>query len=351
MTSDGVAHSGQLDLPRLTSLRWYAALVVFLFHNEGLLLGWRPLRAFFWGQAGVAFFFILSGFVLTFSARPGLPAGVFFRNRFARIYPAHLVTLVVAGVAFWLIPGIGATGWLGLGACLVLLQAWGSGGYPVYAYNQPSWSLSCEAFFYALFPLLHRRMRRERCSRVVTIGLCGLVLGAVATALLAFLGSGSDLAYNNPMVRLPEFVWGMACALALGRGNIRRVPMYAGLIALGAGVVASHGFPLFPLFDYLLIPGFTMIILSGAQADLRGQPGLLTHPVSVYLGRLSFCFYLTHLLASRLLTYSISTAPAMLIVTFIGSLLSAVVLHHFVELPAQRLLRGNAAGTSVRGSN
>jgi peptidoglycan/LPS O-acetylase OafA/YrhL len=41
---------------------------------------------------GVSFFFVLSGFVLTWSARPDDIATGFWRRRIARIYPVHLVT-------------------------------------------------------------------------------------------------------------------------------------------------------------------------------------------------------------------------------------------------------------------
>ncbi|GAB3839246.1 hypothetical protein [Dactylosporangium cerinum] len=69
-------------LPALTGLRWAAALVVFgqhtleLFYDPDLVAP-RPVRAALWtllvngGARGVSFFFVLSGFVLTWSTPPG----------------------------------------------------------------------------------------------------------------------------------------------------------------------------------------------------------------------------------------------------------------------------------------
>lgn len=54
------------------------------------------------GRSGVTFFFVLSGFLLAWSARPGDRARSFYRRRFARIYPAYLSSLVFAG-ALWAI--------------------------------------------------------------------------------------------------------------------------------------------------------------------------------------------------------------------------------------------------------
>ena len=99
MTSDGVVHVRAPDLPRLTSLRAFAALSVFLFHVDAYIR-FRPARLFRDGYAGVGFFFILSGFVLTWS-RPRttksktVHAVAFYRRRFARIYPSNLAVLLV----------------------------------------------------------------------------------------------------------------------------------------------------------------------------------------------------------------------------------------------------------------
>src|SRR5690349_6614625 len=54
----------------LTGLRWWAAFFVFT-HHMGYLAP-LPIREFLkLGTSGVTFFFVLSGFVLTWSARPG----------------------------------------------------------------------------------------------------------------------------------------------------------------------------------------------------------------------------------------------------------------------------------------
>ena len=82
-------------LPRLTSLRAFAALVVFLSHLDirgGTLGAAGPFVAY--GYVGVGFFFVLSGFVLTWSYVPGAPVGAFYLRRFARIWPNHFVMLV-----------------------------------------------------------------------------------------------------------------------------------------------------------------------------------------------------------------------------------------------------------------
>ncbi|MCK1816011.1 acyltransferase family protein, partial [Streptomyces sp. XM4011] len=100
-------------LPSLTGLRLPCAAAVFLVHawlftgafadqriaDAALALG--PL-----GMTGVSCFFIISGFVLAWTARPDDTPARFWRRRAARIYPNHavvwsatLVLLTLTGAA------------------------------------------------------------------------------------------------------------------------------------------------------------------------------------------------------------------------------------------------------------
>src|SRR4051794_6620867 len=89
-------------LPALTGLRFVAALMVFMFHainafifaDKNVQSGFD--RLFHQAASGVSFFFVLSGFVLTWAVRPTDSIGAFLRRRVVRIYPNHLVTYVVA---------------------------------------------------------------------------------------------------------------------------------------------------------------------------------------------------------------------------------------------------------------
>lgn len=91
-------------LDALTGLRFYAALLVFAFHislsrfyigNPDIV---EPLQFILknGGWFGVTFFFILSGFVLMWSARAGDTPGRFIWRRIAKIVPNHAVTFVIA---------------------------------------------------------------------------------------------------------------------------------------------------------------------------------------------------------------------------------------------------------------
>ncbi|MER5598963.1 acyltransferase [Streptomyces sp. NPDC002265] len=350
-------------LPSLTGLRWVAALLVFGLHvrNAGYF-GGTGGRIMTWGfgpgGSGVSFFFVLSGFVLMWSARPADRAFAFWRRRIARVYPVHLVTTALAllmayGPGMFTMP----TPRQGL-ANLLLVHSWWR---PWWQTLDPvSWSLACEAFFYALFPALAFVLRR--------LGARGsaAVAGASALAVLALTACdphtwlGGQL-YSLPAARLPEFVLGAAVARTVLLGRWR-----------GPGLEASLALT---IIGYFLVPqitpghsatactllGFALLIPAAAVADLRGLPSLWRHRRLVRLGELSFAFYMVHLLVVRAVRSLVGTGPrfgvpeglALTAAVFAVSLGLAWVLYEGVERPARRLLlregrRARADGTAPR---
>ncbi len=114
------------NLPRLTGLRAFAALAVFGFHVSSRW-GVFHIPLAYLGYTGVAMFFVLSGFVLAWSTKPGTRARTFYRRRFARIYPAHLVVLLAAAV----VPVVQVARSLTVALPnLFLVQSWSTNGNP-----------------------------------------------------------------------------------------------------------------------------------------------------------------------------------------------------------------------------
>ena len=220
-------------LPSLTGLRWVAALLVFGLHvhnfhyfggTGGAVVAW----GFGAGAGGVSFFFVLSGFVMLWSSRPGDSAPAFWRRRFARVYPVHLVTAALALLLAVTTGRLGVPPLSGGLANVLLVHSW---WHPWWQTLDPvSWSLACEVFFYAAFPLLAPVLRR--------LGARGSAALAGASVLAVLVQSWADAhhllgwaAYTHPLARLPEFVLGAAAArlVVLGRW---RGPGLEGSLAL-----------------------------------------------------------------------------------------------------------------------
>ncbi|WP_046734499.1 acyltransferase family protein [Streptomyces humi] len=335
-------------LPSLTGLRWMAAVLVFGLHVHNFrYFGGTGGRLMTWGfeagASGVSFFFILSGFVLMWSARPGDRAPRFWWRRVARIYPVHLVTVVLALVmAFTLPRQPRPTLPQGL-ADVFLVHSWWR---PWWQTLDPvSWSLACEAFFYAAFPLLALVLRRLG-------GRGATALAALSVlAVLALAWTDSHHWWDQPIssfpaARLPEFVLGAATARLVLLGRWRGPGLEASL------ALAVIGYFLVPQVtdDYAAtactLMGFAVLIPAAAQADLRGLPSLWRRRGLVRLGELSFAFYMVHLLVLRAGTHLLGTRPrfdlltgtAAALVAFTVSLGLSWLLYEGVEGPARRLL-------------
>src|SRR5436305_1921821 len=144
-------------LDALTGLRFWFAFLVVCHHSLNRWFGPGARVVSDFGYIGVDFFFVLSGFVLAWSARPDVGPLRFWWNRFARIWPLHLTTLLLAlalGVA------VASGGVAALLPNLFLVQAWWPQPDVYFGFNAVSWSLSCEVFFYLCFPLLFRWISR-----------------------------------------------------------------------------------------------------------------------------------------------------------------------------------------------
>ena len=306
-TSASATPSRGINLPRLTSLRALAALIVFGYHI-GHHTSWLPgARITSHGYVGVAFFFVLSGFVLTWSTSPGTSARTFWIRRFARVYPSHAamfaVALALPVLAFP--PTLVAAG-----ANLVLLQAWFPQWDIAFGINAVSWSLSCEAFFYLLAPLVIRAARARSLPRAGAILGTWAAVCAVTAASLSLQSQAWDIAlYTNPLARSGEFVLGILIAIAVERG------------------VRPRLHPALPL------------------ADLEGRRSILRWRWAVYAGEVSFAFYLVHELVIMNLAALVGDGGthvqrvAYPVLALALSTVAAIALHHGVERPAQKWIR------------
>lgn len=344
-------------------MRFIAAGLVFFFHAsyEGLFADPTAQDVFSklvgqGGWAGVGFFFVLSGFVLTWSARPTDTPPKFWRRRIFKIYPNHIVTYIAA--VFFLL-------WLGqaidLGpaiANLFLLQSWFPQLEIEVSVNPVAWSLSCEALFYLCFPFLLmaiNKIPRERIWAWIA-GIMAVILAmpVVATALLPdgpvppwaqaseweFWGI-----YVLPPVRMLDFVIGMLLARLIILGG--RFPFrlwHTGVIALAAYVGAWFIPWTYSLTAIWILPA-GLVIAAGAMADVRGTRSPLRHPAMVWLGEISFAFYLWHrlvltgghnLLGGVGTAYDTPTAIAVLVLLFGVNLVLSWWLYALVERPIMR---------------
>lgn len=320
------------DLRTLTSLRFFAAFWVFLFHlslRVDLGDGWG-LSVIRNGARGVDFFFILSGFVILHVYGPQVAdrrfsIRKFMMKRFARIYPLHLAMLLVFALLAW-VSGQSAEG---LWASLFLLHSFALTDGLVL--NEPSWTISAEMFAYLLFALLAFR----------SYGLGSLCVAFVVSAVLVHLlavalgKSGfMHLTWDFGALRIvPLFILGMILRLVAPHISTAVSVVLAGLgavLLLGLTAEASAGYP--------ILLAFALLILGGA--GLSSIPGVPTNSTPlVYLGEISYSIYMVHILVIWVCLDLLPRigGPALPWPAIgLGLVLTSSVSYHFLEKPARR---------------
>ncbi len=282
-------------LHSLTGLRFFAAVAVALMH--GLALYRLPIVDL--GFVGVSFFFVLSGFVLTWAGAAEKGAGLFLRDRIAKLFPLSAATLAIAA----LVPVAQNSSGVSFLQSLTLTQAWLP--WSASSFNPVAWSLSAEAFFYLLLPPFVTVMRRfstkELVGTVIFLGVLQPVLGVACQVSLGAQVS-HFITYNLPPYRLPEFVIGVALALLLKAGY---APPHRTQLSVAAFTTAGatltfladllHPVPWW-ISQALMLPAIITLIWTAARRELAGSRDLLTSPALVRLGELSFAFYMVHYL-------------------------------------------------------
>ncbi|WP_135459233.1 acyltransferase [Mycobacterium sp. DL99] len=352
----------------LTGVRAVAAMTVMGTHaayGTGLLshgyLGLMSARL----EVGVAIFFVLSGLLLF---RPWVQAAAsgadapstrrYARNRFRRIMPAYVVTVLVVYGIYELRPVQPNPGhtWPGLLRNLTLTQIYGDNYFAEYLHQGLSqmWSLAVEVAFYAVLPLLAYLLLVALCRRRFrpVLLLAGLtVLAAVSPVWLVLLhntewmpvGGGAWLPHY-----LVWFVGGMVLAV-LGTMGVRCYAMAALPLALACYLVVST--PIagittavsLDLTEDLAKTMFYAIIATLVVAPLAlGGNGLYARLMGsrpmVWLGEISYEVFLLHVVAMDLVMAFVlgwhvytGSATVLFIVTLVFTVPFAWLLHRLTR--------------------
>ncbi|MFC8870511.1 acyltransferase family protein [Streptomyces sp. NPDC057148] len=372
MSAAGVSPAPEISLSKLgslTGMRFVAAFMVLICHVGIVLvpsvqkswLSWTEPYVYALGPTGVVFFFVLSGFVLTWAARPGDTGRRFWRRRLVKIYPNHLVTLGAA-VVLMLITGHAVTAANTL-PTLFLVQSWIPDQEVVlnYTSNAPTWSLACELLFYLTFPLLLPLLRRIRAERLwlwlagVALLICTLPLTALVLPEEPVM-TNTDMpwwplwfTYYFPVSRMLEFVLGILTARMVLSGRLTGVPLVPAMLLAGASFCVTAG--LLPeLYSQSSAIAFflALLIAAGATADVRGRRSLFRNRTMIFLGEISFALYMVHWLVILYGPMQMAEAGGWMgrstvfqalldaVLTVLITLLAAWLLHRLVEYPAVR---------------
>lgn len=287
-------------LPTLQALRFVFVMMIFMSHFV-----YGGVGAFdAGGDCGVAFFFLLSGFVVSLGygrqlSQHTFSYGRFMRRRLLKIYPLHLLCLA----AFLVISRQTVDLRVVLNA--LLLQCWVPQTDYYFSCNAVSWFLSCMLFCYLVFPLLYR-YASGRLLAVVAVAY-GAVCLAVPYDMV------NNILYVNPLVRCVDFYLGiMLCKVYESRRPVlSSVGSWAEPLLL-ALLVAS--LVVYPYADAKLrnAPLYWLVLMPFILVFARGE-GLLSRLLRCramqWLGSLSMPVFMLHTMTFAVLMHHLPVMP------------------------------------------
>ena len=358
-------------LPALTGLRTLLALTILMFHftPPGLASTRHPWITLYpvidIGYVFVSFFFLISGFILSYNYA-GRPGGVrkadFWMARFSRLYPVYLLAMLISLpmlILEWHARSPGEF-WMGAVATPLLLQ----GFFPHLAtfWNTVSWTLSCEVVLYIAFPFL-LKLRWPRAPWKLSVMVLGFWALGLVPHTIYWLTNPDHLA--QPVTRYSDGVWLDAlkytpCAylctflagLTLGRLHdaaklTSRGRMLAGVTGFGlAWLAAYHIAPRVPyilVHGGLLTPVWALVILGLAGASPLAR--IFSVRPLVAVGTSTYALYLLHFNVFQLLQWH-HVADRLHVgkldpwISYVFVILLAVAVRRWVEHPCQKLIQG-----------
>lgn len=308
--------------------RAVAALIVVVHHADQATAFFSDVtrdRLFMWGQYGVDFFFVLSGFIIFHTHRSdatGLAkARLYTFKRVSRIYIPYLPVALSYMLLLLVFQEPGQQSW-SLFATLTLLPSETQSALTV------AWTLTYEMIFYGFFLLT---FVSRRVLLVASLFWCGYLL-LVISGHVARPEGAVMAALSDPIIL--EFFCGAGAAYLFARVPSR---MRWGILALGLAllalvIVAWTG------ERALLGPPLALIALAAAMTPYT-IPNRVTNGL-IFLGAASYAIYLVHSPVISILArvlQPLETRPLIFAAcALIGTALG--VLYHIVfEKPALRL--------------
>lgn len=309
---------------------------------------------FWFGYLGVDFFFVLSGFIITYVHFHDLGhrerLHIYLWRRFSRIYPIYwcvLTLCILLTTAARLVAGSGLSFDMGIG------DLWGTvflvmgGGEPKYL--GVAWSLQYEILFYVLFCVLLVN-RRLGCAAFALWGLCvfGVAIGAIDWV--------KPFGMWHP--HCLQFLFGVAVGFVARRQSVT--------LFYGALPLALLAFVLAVLFEGMgpfgehssmgrIVVGLASALILLVLVSLEQQRAIHTPAWLAGLGAVSYSIYLGHGVFLNL-TYSVllklglyHVLPEVVVygAAIVVALGGTVLIGYKVELPLvekNRALQARFAG-------
>lgn len=375
----------------LDGLRFFAALFVALNHIE-FIKEISGLSSFYSvpffvnsGQISVTFFFVLSGFLITYlllieqqkksAQAKRINLLQFYQNRVLRIWPLYYSLVILC---FLIFPHMQLLQYPGFDdnflseksqAFLLYLSFFPNLSNLLYGnvlYINQTWSLGVEEFFYIFFPLgLYLVSYKNNLKYFTILIAISIALGAFSK----FWCNAADTDLSMVCIYISRY---RIYSFALGA-----VAAYCYLKSYNTGIVSRHA-KLFRIAAYSLFFFSAVLVISGADFSYLTQPlfsflfalmlflisvtgikiAVINNPVIVYLGKISYGIYMLHPFAAFIcvkLVYfntgnDILTAVIFSFTVMLTTILLSIISYSILEKPFLNLRKSSGSPTTINAT-
>lgn len=343
----------------LYPLRFIAAIMVVLYHYTPPAI--RPTLEFFIRNGGEAvnFFFFISGFVMVIanakyfkSDDASFGRNDFLVKRLARIYPLYVFAILMLAVFHYGIQSIDtASVKYRLPFELLGIQRWLYAG----SFNYPGWTISCEFFFYLLFPVAIVYLRKNY-ARYKSFVWAYFILALIVTNGLYYatekhmlggvMNRIAGILYLHPVFEISTFLLGTLCgkvyldnksAFFHKTWNNRIAVLLCAVIIFYAKYAFPDNFGL--VRAGILSPVYFVFIMSVTSFS-QSETKLFNSKLSLFLGEISYGIYIVQYPVYIFYIYYIHKVvdwPTLLL--FIACLVAvASITFYLIEKPCKKMI-------------
>ena len=341
------------NLQLIQVFRGIAALLVVFYHatkNGNEILTQNLLFNFFsFGGSGVDIFFVLSGFIITYTSQTNLGHHnkliPFIKKRFIRIFPTYWIIITGFLLAQLLFPAFYKTHFL---------FSTSSGLYTFFLLpehlmvNGVSWTLSYELFFYFLFSLAFL-FPNKKISFVMGLLYCLII---ISVAVGGYQFNERNVWQNFILFPMNiEFFMGVSSAILVSRLSPKSGVLLitaGGLLFLLMGVLSNNNILLFSnTYNRVVLFGIPAFLLITGAVVYELHKKINIYNIFLLLGDASYSLYLLHLplivaFYKIYLRLDIKSNIAFHLVTFVAIIaicFISILFFKFVEKPIINQLR------------
>lgn len=344
-----------MRIEQLTFTRFIAALLIVIFHYGLDIFPFNLNRQMFSGaNAGVSYFFVLSGFVMiiAYHKKQRISAFEYLRNRFARIYPLYMLALLLF-IGYRL---VGTNVSVLMDEVLLssfMIQSWIPG--KVLQLNFPGWSLSVELFFYISFPILFNVLYRKfgwkqlliPCILFFVLSQVVFIYFYESSFYTGFKTASHDLLFYFPVMHLNEFILGNIAGLFLVNKKdwkTQNNSIYILLSIIACGVLLTFSNAM--IFHNGLLSVIFLPLILWIASDSSWIARISQKKFFVHLGEISYGVYILQvpvfLVTRRILIYmEIENKTMIFYAALLALLVFSSITYSYIESPLRKRIKNS----------